>query len=41
MDRFADLSNNQASPQEQAERGGGSYVIGGIVGDDEDFEMDI
>lgn len=39
MNRFADLSNNQASPQEQAERGGGSYVIGAFV--EEDYEMDI
>lgn len=41
MDRYADLSNNQASPQEQAERGGGSYVIGGFEDDSLEFDMEV
>lgn len=38
MNRYALLSNNQAAPQEQAERAS-EYLIGGFT--EEDYEMDI
>lgn len=41
MLRYADLSNDQASPQEQSERGGGSYLLNAVVNDADDFEMEI
>lgn len=39
MLRYADLSNDQASPQEQSERGGGSYLLNAVVNDGDDFDM--
>src|SRR5690606_5570144 len=41
MLRYADLSNDQASPQEQSERGGGSYLLNAVLNDADDFDMDI
>lgn len=42
MLRYGNLSNEQASPQEQAERGAGSYLIGRVVDDGVDnVDMEI
>lgn len=41
MTRYANLSNEQASPQESSERGAASYLLNAVVNDGEDFEMDL